>query len=95
MIPGAARSPSNGVSIINPRIRSFRRQLDDFELGEVIGTGTVGTIYEAKRKGTDERIAIKLLLPNLTEDDLIISRFEREMTVLEKLNHPNIIRYFG
>tara|TARA_A100001391_G_scaffold204870_2_gene202232 strand:+ start:1398 stop:2495 length:1098 start_codon:yes stop_codon:yes gene_type:complete len=83
-----------------------RLYLTDFELGSVLGVGTVGTIYDGRVR-TDievspsaerlvgQDLAIKILHPNVSSDDLIQARFRREMMILERLEHPNIIGYFG
>lgn len=83
-----------------------RLYLSDFELGSVLGVGTVGTIYDghvrtdidvspsaAQLIGQD--LAVKILHPNVSSNDLIKARFRREMLILERLSHPNIIGYFG
>ena len=72
-----------------------RISYDDFEIGESIGMGTVGEIYRVTRKATGDVYALKLLHPSLGQDPLIVRRFRREMMVLSKLNHPNIVAYFG
>ena len=71
------------------------RQLSEFELGEVVGVGTVGTIYRAIEKSSREPFAIKKLHPSVSKDPLIRARFRREMSILERLNHPHIVRYHG
>ncbi len=40
-------------------------------------------------------LAIKKLHPGISGDPLIGARFEREMVVLARLQHPNIVTYFG
>lgn len=70
-------------------------KLDDYQLGPVLGVGTVGTIYRATEKATGKAVAIKRLHPTVSRDPLIGARFRREMTILEKLRHPNIIFYYG
>lgn len=81
-------------------------ELADFELGAVLGVGTVGTIYDGKVRGDrevspaaskliGEELAIKKLHPAVSQDELIQARFRREMLILERLQHPNIIGYFG
>jgi serine/threonine protein kinase len=70
-------------------------QIDDYEVGEVIGVGTVGTIYAAVHRQTGERVAIKKLHPGVCQDPLIRSRFRREALILARLNHPHIVRSFG
>lgn len=72
-----------------------RLKYSDFEIGPVIGSGTVGTIYRVRRKDSDEELALKLLSPNVTSDKLTVSRFEREILILSKLSHPHIVAYHG
>lgn len=74
--------------------------IDEYDLGVVLGVGTVGTIYAAVRKTptgerSRDRVAIKKLHPAVSQDPLIRSRFRREMLILERVRHPNIIGYFG
>ena len=76
-------------------MRASDLRLEDYELGASIGVGTVGAIHSAIVKATGERVAIKLLHPSVSRDPLIRARFEREMLVLSRLSHPNIIRYYG
>ena len=72
-----------------------KRRLDEFQLGESIGIGTVGTLYAATETTSGQSVALKILLPIAANDSLVIARFEREMLILEKLTHPNIVRYYG
>ncbi len=70
-------------------------KLDDYQLGAALGMGTVGTIYTATEKASGRIVAIKRLHPAVSRDPLISARFKREMTILERLRHPNIIAYYG
>lgn len=72
-----------------------RVDLDDYQLGDRIGVGTVGTIFEARKKSTGDVFAIKFLSPAVSQNRIVVSRFAREMMILEKLSHPNILEYFG
>ncbi len=67
--------------------------LADLELGPVLGVGTVGTVYRGIWEG--RTVAVKLLHASISTDELIRARFRREMEILEKLEHPHIIRYLG
>ena len=53
------------------------RQISEFELGEVVGVGTVGTIYRAIEKTSREPFAIKKLHPGVSQDPLVRARFRR------------------
>lgn len=69
--------------------------LDDYDVGAVLGVGTVGTIYAATERESGRSFAIKKLHPQVSPDPLIRARFRREMAVMERLDHHNIIRVFG
>ncbi len=68
---------------------------EDFEIGDVIGMGTVGTVYHAKDCVTNQDVALKVLLPIVSRDSDVAARFSREMQILERLHHPNIVQYYG
>jgi len=81
-------------------------RLVDFELGTVLGVGTVGTIYDGQVRDNSDvhpaavalrgrELAIKKLHPAVSHDKLIRDRFQREMVILERLQHDNIIGYYG
>ena len=72
-----------------------RLRFADFDVGQVIGTGTVGTVYEVVERSTDNIYALKLLSRNVGTDQLTVSRFEREILILSKLEHANIVAYHG
>lgn len=72
-----------------------RRNFEEFELGHVLGVGTVGTIYEAFDTVNSSRVALKCLSTAVSRDALIEARFAREMVILDKLSHPNIVKYYG
>ena len=60
-----------------------------------LATGTMSTVYVAKQQlgGTSRFVAIKMLPPELADDDLR-SRFYRECELVVALHHPNTIRFF-
>ncbi len=70
-------------------------RLADYQLGPVLGVGTVGTIFLGTEIATGQQFAIKKLHPGVSQDQLIRARFKREMTVLERLRHPNIVTFYG
>ena len=56
-----------------------------YQVGDVLGVGTVGTVYQAKDRITGREVAIKILLPQILDDSHIGRRFHREMSILEKI----------
>ncbi len=70
-------------------------KLSDYDIGDALGVGTAGTIYLATERSSGLRVAIKKLHPSFSQDELMSARFQREMTILERLRHPNIIACYG
>jgi serine/threonine protein kinase len=66
-----------------------------FQLREQLGAGTVGVVYRAESPQIGFPVAVKLLHPSLAGDEPMVRRFEREVHVLERLDHPHIVRHFG
>ncbi|MGD2158620.1 MAG: protein kinase [Anaerolineales bacterium] len=62
-----------------------------YELGEELGSGGMGTVYKGLDTQTNQTVAIKQLKPELTDDEQI-ERFKREGEALRELNHPNIVK---
>ena len=51
--------------------------LGGYELGEVLGRGAMGEVRSGTRNGSDTRIAVKVLRPELVDDPQLIARFLR------------------
>lgn len=64
-----------------------------YEQQGLIGEGGIGRVYAGLDRQTGGRVAIKLLRPEiLASDPEMVERFRREGDLLQRLNHPNIIR---
>ncbi|MSR60413.1 MAG: serine/threonine protein kinase, partial [Planctomycetaceae bacterium] len=72
-----------------------KRVIGPFELGERIGVGGMGIVYRAVYTKTGTPVAIKILSPDLSNEVSLQKRFEREISILKKLLHPHIVRYYG
>ncbi|KAK8966860.1 Serine/threonine-protein kinase EDR1 [Platanthera guangdongensis] len=65
----------------------------DFSTSSVIGKGSFGEILKAFWRGTP--VAVKRILPSLSDDRLVIQDFRHEVKLLVKLRHPNIVQFLG
>jgi serine/threonine-protein kinase len=62
----------------------------DYEIIGLLGAGGMGRVYKVKNTITERVDAMKVLLPNLADDQALADRFMREIKVLASLDHPNI-----
>ena len=72
-----------------------KRKIGPFILEEQIGVGGMGVVYRAIYPKTNKKVAVKILSPGLMAEPKLLSRFEREIKILKRLNHPNIVKYYG
>jgi serine/threonine protein kinase len=66
-----------------------------FKLLDPLGVGTVGTVFRAESPDINGPVAVKLLHPTIAHDENIVDRFQREIAIMERLNHPHIVRIYG
>jgi eukaryotic-like serine/threonine-protein kinase len=72
-----------------------KRMIGPFELGDRLGAGGMGIVYRAVYTKTGVACAIKVLAPDVNDSPQVQLRFEREIAILKKLQHPHIVRYYG
>jgi serine/threonine-protein kinase len=73
---------------VDPRIGS---ELFGYRLEALLGRGGMSVVYRAHDLALDRKVALKLLAPELAEDERFRSRFLRESRVAASLDHPNVI----
>ncbi|MGD9689958.1 MAG: tetratricopeptide repeat protein [Phycisphaerales bacterium] len=66
-------------------------QIDGYDLVACLGQGGMGAVYEGYQRSTGRRVAIKFLLDRLGSSDAARQRFEREVEVVARLQHPGIV----
>ena len=65
-------------------------QLGPYEIGEQIGAGGMGEIYDARDTRLGRSVAIKVLPSEIARDPERRSRLEREARAIASLTHPHI-----
>ena len=62
-----------------------------YRLDALLGHGGMSIVYRAQHIALERKVALKLLSPQLSEDDSFRERFMRESRLAASLDHPNII----
>lgn len=65
-----------------------------YELIEKVGEGGMGLVYKAKDQLLSRFVAVKILKPELTEDEEFINKFRKESLSSASLSHPNIVNIY-
>ncbi len=65
----------------------------EYELIELLGVGGMGEVYRAVHVLLEQSFAIKVVHPALAANSEIRARFVREAQTLQRLDHPNILRF--
>lgn len=66
--------------------------LSDYHLLERIGQGGMTTVYKAVDLARNRLVALKVLSPYIAQEPGFKTRFQREIELLRKLEHPNIVQ---
>ena len=59
-----------------------------------IGSGSMGRVYKAHHQLMGRVVALKIIAPEIVTNDRVIARFHREMRLVGRLDHPNVVRAF-
>ena len=62
-----------------------------YEVLGIVGEGAYGVVYKCKNKITNEFVAIKKFKE--TDDEIVIKTMKRELEMLKKIKHENIVEY--
>lgn len=77
--PSAGESPSS---------------IGGFRVVRILGSGGMGTVYEAEQVSLNRHVALKVLNKDLTRDPVFVARFVAEARAAARLHHPNVVQVF-
>jgi len=64
--------------------------LGPYRITRVIGRGRMGIVFEGTADGEDP-VALKVVTTELSQDDVFVRRFRREVKAAQKISHPNVV----
>jgi len=64
-----------------------------FEVKRFLARGGMGEVFEGVNINTDERVAIKVMLPAMAADEKVVAMFRKEARTLTKLQHEALVSY--
>lgn len=85
-----SRSPADPSSklILAPGARVA----DHYEIGPIIGAGSMGIVYKARHVELGQPVAIKVIRPDVARNGSIWRRFSREARALAALHNKHVVR---
>jgi aurora kinase len=70
-------------------------KITDFEILKELGSGSFGNVYLVKHKETKAEFAIKAIDKRNKTNQEEKPYFRREVEVMYKIHHPNVVKLFG
>jgi len=94
--PAAERPapPTATVAAIVVELKSGTTFAGRFDVIEELGKGGMGHVYKVYDRKTREKIALKLLKPEIAADEQAIERFGNELRFARKISHRNVCRMY-
>ncbi|KAI8145395.1 kinase-like domain-containing protein [Fennellomyces sp. T-0311] len=70
------------------------KEIGPYKLLETLGIGEFGKVKLAQHVKTGQKVAVKMIDKSHTEKANIRDKVEREIALLKRLSHPNIVKLF-
>jgi serine/threonine protein kinase len=100
MVPGAGLPPATSAPASAAGATAGYRPIQPgdilnhiFEVKRFIARGGMGEVFEGINVASDERVAIKVMLPSMSADEKTLAMFRKEARTLTRLNHPALVQY--
>lgn len=65
-----------------------------YEVGRLLGCGAFAKVYYGRNVGNGQSVAIKVINKKKIAGTSLMSNIKREITIMRRLRHPNIVRLY-
>src|SRR5438094_3177973 len=65
-----------------------------YEILQLLGEGGMGAVYKARDRELDRVVALKVIRPELANQQEVLRRFKQELILARQVTHKNVIRIF-
>ena len=90
--------PNSSTSINSANVQNAKPHTQSlqtmFEWGRVLGKGTFGEVVLVNKRDTNESFAMKVISKSNLRSKQDLNFLLREIKILKKIQHPNILRLF-
>jgi serine/threonine protein kinase/Tfp pilus assembly protein PilF len=97
----APLQPSEEIPVPTQTIEAPRQDLTTgstfagrYQIIEELGKGGMGKVYKATDTKIKEKVALKLIKPEIASDKKILERFGNELRIARKITHKNVGKMF-
>src|SRR5947209_4975949 len=89
-VSGAGGPPTtSNIELLQERLQRLIE--GRYRIERLLGKGGMGAVFLAHDLTLERDVAIKVLPPDVAQDDQIVRRFQQEAKTSAKLDHPNIM----
>ena len=86
---GDAAPSTSSVDVLRERLQRLIE--GKYEIERLLGKGGMAAVFLAHDLTLEREVAIKVLPPDVAQDEQVVRRFQQEAKTAAKLDHPNII----
>gem|GEM_PF-2505640 len=80
------------LAILEAEEKRRRRLINGYEIIDLIGSGTIATVYRALQRAMDREVALKILHPRLATDPDFVKSYIAEAQAVSRFHHPHIVQ---
>lgn len=92
--PSAQDTPTRTLHTPMKRLKRGRVFGGRYEVIEELGEGGMGIVYKVFDRKVEDRVALKVLAPEIAGDEKTIERFRNELKLARNISHRNVCRMY-